>query len=42
MEAFDAAFQMGAAFWILTFVCVISAMMVVSLKNIFHCALFLA
>ena len=41
MEAFDAAIQMGAAFWILTFVCVISAMMVVSMKNIFHCALFL-
>ena len=28
-------------FWILAFVTLVSAFMVVSLKNIFHCALFL-
>lgn len=31
----------GAAFWILSVVIVFSASLVVSLKNIFHCALFL-
>lgn len=31
----------GPVFWILAFVILVSAFMVVSLKNIFHCALFL-
>ena len=31
----------GIVFWILTFIILVSAFMVVSLKNIFHCALFL-
>ena len=31
----------GIVFWILSFVIIISAAMVVSLRNIFHCALFL-
>ena len=31
----------GIVFWILSFVIVVSAIMVVSLKNVFHCALFL-
>ncbi len=33
--------QVGIVFWILAFVTVVSAILVVSLKNIFHCALFL-
>ena len=33
--------QVGIVFWILAFVSVVSAILVVSLKNIFHCALFL-
>ncbi len=33
--------QVGIVFWILSFVMLVSAFMVVSLKNIFHCALFL-
>jgi len=33
--------QVGLVFWILSFVMLVSAFMVVSLKNIFHCALFL-
>jgi len=33
--------SVGAVFWILSFVMLVSAFMVVSLKNIFHCALFL-
>jgi NADH-quinone oxidoreductase subunit J len=31
----------GIVFWILSFVTLVSAFMVVSLRNIFHCALFL-
>ncbi len=31
----------GPVFWILSFVMLVSAFMVVSLKNLFHCALFL-
>ena len=33
--------QVGIVFWILSFVLLVSAFMVVSLRNIFHCALFL-
>jgi len=33
--------QVGIVFWILSFVILVSGFMVVSLKNIFHCALFL-
>jgi len=33
--------QVGLVFWILSFVLLVSAFMVVSLRNIFHCALFL-
>jgi NADH-quinone oxidoreductase subunit J len=33
--------QVGIVFWLLSFVILVSAFMVVSLKNIFHCALFL-
>lgn len=33
--------SVGIVFWILSIVILISGMMVVSLKNIFHCALFL-
>lgn len=33
--------QVGIVFWILAFVTLVSGFMVVSLKNIFHCALFL-
>ncbi len=33
--------DVGIVFWILSVVILISALMVVSLKNIFHCALFL-
>ncbi|MFQ5452615.1 MAG: NADH-quinone oxidoreductase subunit J [Candidatus Zixiibacteriota bacterium] len=33
--------QVGFVFWILSFIVLISGFMVVSLKNIFHCALFL-
>jgi len=33
--------QVGVVFWILSFVILASAFMVVSLKNVFHCALFL-
>jgi len=33
--------DVGIVFWILAFVTVVSAILVVSLKNIFHCALFL-
>jgi len=33
--------HVGIVFWILAFVSVVSAILVVSLKNIFHCALFL-
>ena len=33
--------QVGIVFWILAFFTVVSAILVVSLKNIFHCALFL-
>lgn len=33
--------HVGIVFWILAFTTVVSAMLVVSLKNIFHCALFL-
>lgn len=36
-----AELQVGTVFWILSFVIVVSALMVVSLKNIFHSALFL-
>ncbi len=33
--------DIGIVFWVLSFVILVSAFMVVSLKNIFHCALFL-
>ncbi len=33
--------QVGIVFWILAFVTLVSGFMVVSLRNIFHCALFL-
>ncbi|HWR82102.1 MAG TPA: NADH-quinone oxidoreductase subunit J [Candidatus Deferrimicrobium sp.] len=33
--------SVGPVFWILSFVALLSAFMVVSLRNIFHCALFL-
>jgi len=33
--------QVGIVFWLLSFVVLVSAFMVVSLRNIFHCALFL-
>ena len=33
--------QVSIVFWILSFVMLVSAFMVVSLRNIFHCALFL-
>ncbi len=33
--------QVSIVFWILSFVLLVSAFMVVSLRNIFHCALFL-
>jgi len=33
--------DVGIIFWILSFVVLISGFMVVSLKNIFHCAIFL-
>lgn len=33
--------QVGIVFWILSFVMLVSGFMVVSLRNIFHCALFL-
>ncbi|MEA2030819.1 MAG: NADH-quinone oxidoreductase subunit J [candidate division Zixibacteria bacterium] len=33
--------QVGIVFWFLSFVILVSGFMVVSLKNIFHCALFL-
>ncbi len=33
--------EVGMVFWLLSFVILVSAFMVVSLKNIFHCALFL-
>ena len=33
--------QISSAFWVLSFVILVSAIMVVSLKNVFHCALFL-
>ncbi len=33
--------EVGPVFWILSFVVLVSGFMVVSLKNIFHCALFL-
>jgi NADH-quinone oxidoreductase subunit J len=33
--------QVGVVFWILAFITLVSAFMVVSLRNIFHCALFL-
>ncbi len=33
--------EVGIAFWVLAIMMIVSAFMVVSLKNIFHCALFL-
>ncbi|MEA3296392.1 MAG: NADH-quinone oxidoreductase subunit J, partial [candidate division Zixibacteria bacterium] len=33
--------EVGAVFWILSTVILISGLLVVSLKNVFHCALFL-
>lgn len=33
--------QVGIVFWILSFVILVSGFMVVSLKNLFHCALYL-
>ena len=33
--------QAGPVFWILSFIILVSGFMVVSLKNVFHCALFL-
>jgi len=33
--------QVGPAFWILSFIILVSGFMVVSLRNVFHCALFL-
>ena len=33
--------QVGPVFWVLSFIILVSGFMVVSLKNVFHCALFL-